>query len=125
MTRRFNTRHFRKRSRYPERLAARGLSKAPMLESVDTLRARQTLKDGQLKPAYRSYVYGGSPRCLVRTTRYRGFPIMKGRQCTYLRRSLYSCAGLLVSLFLGWHYGAYDVLPCPSIQIPGYQGGSF
>ena len=42
MSRHHNTQHpDRARSHYPARLAARGLSKAPAMESVESLRARQ------------------------------------------------------------------------------------
>lgn len=42
MTTRHNTRHpDRVRSRYPERLARRGLTRAPAMESVEALRSRQ------------------------------------------------------------------------------------
>lgn len=43
MSRKHNTKHpTRVRSRYPLRLAKRGLSKAPSLPSLDWLRAKQT-----------------------------------------------------------------------------------
>ena len=42
MSRKHNTQHpERARSNYPQRLAKRGLAKAPALEDVDRLRARQ------------------------------------------------------------------------------------
>lgn len=43
-----SNKHTRKkegRSRYPERLAARGLAKSPVMASVESLRARQRQAD--------------------------------------------------------------------------------
>jgi len=46
MTTKYNTKHpDRGRSRYGARLAARGLSKSPRLEDVDTLRDRQERRE--------------------------------------------------------------------------------
>jgi hypothetical protein len=42
MTRHYNTRHdLRGTGHYPARLARRGLAKTPLMESLDSLRARQ------------------------------------------------------------------------------------
>jgi hypothetical protein len=46
MARKYNTRHpARGRSNYPARLARRGLTRAPALASVDSLRRRQATPD--------------------------------------------------------------------------------
>ena len=46
MSRKHNTQHpERSRSRYPARLEARGLTRAPALESLDRLRGRQASAD--------------------------------------------------------------------------------
>jgi hypothetical protein len=46
MSRKHNTQHpDRGRSHYPDRLAARGLTKAPTMPDLDRLRGRQTSAD--------------------------------------------------------------------------------
>lgn len=52
MTRKYNVKHTRKRSNYPGRMSARGLSRAPKMLSLETLRARQTDKHGELYEEY-------------------------------------------------------------------------
>jgi hypothetical protein len=42
VSRKHNTKHNRKRSNYPKRLRARGLSKTPRMPKVESLREKQT-----------------------------------------------------------------------------------
>ena len=54
MSRKHNTQHIRSRSHYGQRLADRGLSKAPTMQTVEHLRYKQVDKEtGRLKPEYR------------------------------------------------------------------------
>lgn len=52
MSGKYNTRHNRKRSNYPQRLKARGLSKTPKMPSLESLRARHLDKHGNLRAEY-------------------------------------------------------------------------
>lgn len=52
MSRKYNTKHDRKRSNYLGRLTKRGLGKAPKMLSLESLRARQTNKDSELYSEY-------------------------------------------------------------------------
>lgn len=47
MSRKHNTKHSRGKSAYPIRLQARGLSKAPKLEALESLQQRQLCKAHQ------------------------------------------------------------------------------
>jgi hypothetical protein len=45
VSRKHNTKHNRRRSNYPKRLQARGLSKTPRMPKVETLREKQTREE--------------------------------------------------------------------------------
>lgn len=47
MSRKHNVKHNRTKSNYPKRLERRGLSRAPVMPELDTLRRKQGAKDEQ------------------------------------------------------------------------------
>jgi hypothetical protein len=52
VSRKYNTKHNRRVSNYPERLRRRGLGKTPVMETLETLRKRQRAKEPVIDVPY-------------------------------------------------------------------------